>query len=185
MKKIVICTLLLLFAVSDIANGKGGNPVSNQDRDEEEIGNFDFLYFDEDGSNADFIIQESLMEEAFSHLGTRYRSGAKGPNAFDCSGFTSYVYKQQTNVFIGSCSRDQYAINQPITRDEIQCGDLVFFTSPRSGRGVGHVGIVVDVDPATHNFTFIHASSKNGVKLSSISEPSYARRYVGVRRVQL
>jgi cell wall-associated NlpC family hydrolase len=65
----------------------------------------------------------------------------------------------------------------------MQRGDLVFFTSPNSGRNVGHVGIVVDVDPITRTFNFIHASSKSGVKISNSSEGFYARRYVGVRRV--
>ena len=61
----------------------------------------------------------------------------------------------------------------------------MFFTSPRSGRKVGHVGIVVDFDPVTQDFTFIHASSVSGVKLSSSSESCYVKRYVGARRVQL
>lgn len=181
MKKVILSILLTLSSVSHIANGETRKPVPVPDRhEEEEVGDFDFLYGNGD---RDFDRLEMLIDEAFSHLGTRYRSGAKGPKAFDCSGFTSYVYKQQTDIFIGASSRDQYARNTPIRRDEIQCGDLVFFTSPRSGRNVGHVGIVVDVDPVTLDFTFIHASSKSGVKLSSSTESNYARRYVGARRV--
>lgn len=181
MKKVILSALLILFSMSDIANGETRKPVHATDQyEEEEIGNFDFIYGSDDQA---FDKMEMLMDEAFSHLGTRYRSGAKGPSAFDCSGFTSYVYKQQTDIFIGASSRDQYARNIPIRRDEIQCGDLVFFTSPNSGHNVGHVGIIVDVDPVTLEFTFIHASSKNGVKLSSSTEPNYAKRYIGVRRV--
>ena len=180
MKKVFLCALLLIFSMSEIANGKTDKPIQIQEPDEEEIGNFDFLYGNGD---QDFNMMEMLIEEAFSHIGTRYRSGAKGPSAFDCSGFTSYVYKQQTGIFVGASSRDQYARNTPIRRDEIQCGDLVFFTSPNSGHNVGHIGIVVDVDPVTHEFTFIHASSKNGVKLSSSTEPNYAKRYVCARRI--
>ena len=180
MKKVFLCALLLIFSMSEIANGKTDKPIQIQDPDEEEIGNFDFLYGEGD---LYFDTLEKLIDEAFSHLGTRYRSGAKGPSAFDCSGFTSYVYKQQTGIFVGASSRDQYARNTPIRRDEIQCGDLVFFTSPNSGHNVGHVGIVVDVDPVTLDFTFIHASSKSGVKLSSSTETNYAKRYVGARRI--
>ena len=180
MKKVFLCALFMIFYMSEIANGKTDKPIQIQDPDEEEIGNFDFLYGDGDQY---FDKLEMLIEEAFSHLGTRYRSGAKGPSAFDCSGFTSYVYKQQTGIFVGASSRDQYARNTPIRRDEIQCGDLVFFTSPNSGHNVGHVGIVVDVDPVTLDFTFIHASSKSGVKLSSSTETNYAKRYVGARRI--
>ena len=181
MKKVILSALLILFSMSEIANGETKKPVQAPDQyEEEEIGNFDFLYGDDAQG---FDQMEMLIEEALSHLGTRYRSGAKGPSAFDCSGFTSYVYKQQTGIFVGASSRDQYARNTPIRRDEIQCGDLVFFTSPHSGRNVGHVGIVVDVDPVTLEFTFIHASSTSGVKLSSSSDSNYAKRYVGARRI--
>jgi cell wall-associated NlpC family hydrolase len=65
----------------------------------------------------------------------------------------------------------------------MQRGDLVFFTSPGSGRSVGHVGIVVDVNPANNTFRFIHASSSDGVKISNSTDGFYARRFVGVRRV--
>ena len=185
MKKLFLCLLFVLLSTPDLVVGKGSLLSYNHDReeDEEEIGNFDFLYFSGETYDYDLISAENLMSEAFKHLGACYRSGSKGPSTFDCSGFTSYVYKQQTGIFIGSCSREQYAQNMPIKREELQCGDLVFFTSPRSGKNVGHVGIVVEVDPKTHQFSFIHASSSNGVKVSKSTESNYARRYVGCRRV--
>lgn len=195
-RKIILCTLLLLFASGEMVNGKvrkaskkntqKTTAVVEQER-VEEIDNFDFLYENgNDDLNVGYesMTVNSLLDEAMSHIGARYRSGSKGPNAFDCSGFTSYVYKQQANIFIGASSRDQYARNIPISRSQLQCGDLVFFTSPNSGHNVGHVGIVVDVDPITQDFTFIHASSRNGVKLSSSNESGYARRYIGARRIQ-
>jgi len=149
----------------------------------DEIDNYDFLYAEgDDGLNYNASFINSIMDEAMRHIGARYRSGSKGPSAFDCSGFTSYVFGRQ-NMQIGSSSRDQYARNTPISRSEMQRGDLVFFTSPGSGRGVGHVGIVVDVDPLTHTFNFIHASSSSGVKISNSSEGFYSSRYIGVRRV--
>ena len=129
------------------------------------------------------MLINNLVTEAYKHIGARYRYGSKGPNTFDCSGFTSYVYKQ-SNMNIGASSRDQYARNKPIKRSELQPGDLVFFTSPGSRKGVGHVGIVIDYDPVSEVFTFIHASTKAGVKISKSSEPNYTRRYVGARRVQ-
>ena len=151
---------------------------------EEEIDNFDFLYTGGETYNYDVIMMDNLMDEAVSHIGTPYRWGSKGPNTFDCSGFTSYVYRQEKNQFIGASSRDQYAQNIPIKREELQRGDLVFFTSPRNRRGVGHVGIVVDVDSVTNTFTFIHASTKDGVKISKSTDGYYTRRYVGARRVR-
>lgn len=124
----------------------------------------------------------TIMKEAFRHIGARYRSGGKGPKVFDCSGFTSYVFGR-SNYIIGHSSRDQYARNTPVKVSNMQRGDLVFFTSPRSGKNVGHVGIVVNVDPATKTFTFIHASTSEGVKVSSSTDGFYARKFVGVRRV--
>ena len=65
----------------------------------------------------------------------------------------------------------------------MQPGDLVFFTSPNSGRNVGHVGIIMEVDMLNDTFKFIHASSSGGVKISNSTDGNYERRYIGVRRV--
>jgi len=190
MKKVILSILVILLTSAGIVIGQSlsqlpDNELTSQYGEEEEIDNYDFLYTnDGETVNYDEIMMENLIDEALTHLGARYVWGSKGPKTFDCSGFTSYVYKQQNHQFIGASSRDQYARNTPITRNELQTGDLVFFTSPRSGRGVGHVGIVLDVDPVTHNFTFIHASTKDGVKISNINEGYYSRRYIGARRVQ-
>lgn len=193
-KKIVLCMLLIFIAAGDMAEGKVRQPVKKtaqtttvtQQERYEEIDNFDFLYenvTDDLNVGYDDLAINNLLEEAMSHLGARYRSGSKGPSAFDCSGFTSYVFKQLGSANIGSSSRDQYVRNVPVSRSEMQRGDLVFFTSPRSGRNVGHVGIVVDVDPDTNTFNFIHASSSGGVKVSKSTDGFYARRFIGVRRV--
>lgn len=124
-----------------------------------------------------------LMDEAMSHLGKRYSYGGKGPKTFDCSGFTSYVFRQLYGTEIGHSSSEQYARHSPIERSDMQPGDLVFFTSPRSGRQVGHVGIVVDYDTSTTDFRFIHASINEGIKISKSTDDYYDRRFVGVRRV--
>lgn len=192
MRKIFFCAFTLMcFAVgsaygqSEQSTDEIVNELLSYSDVDEEIGNFDFLYRN-NGESLDYdeLMTENIIDEAISHLGTRYVYGSKGPNSFDCSGFTSYVYKHQNNVWIGASSREQYAINQPIKRSEMQAGDLVFFTSPRSGRNVGHVGIVLDFDPITDTFTFIHASTKQGVKISKSTEGYYQKRYVGVRRVK-
>lgn len=190
MRKLFLCVLsTMFFTVGQVAAQEllpePTDSLPNYFDDDDEIGNYDFLYTDGgDNLNYDELMTENLIYEAISHLGARYVYGSKGPKTFDCSGFTSYVYKRQNNVFIGASSRDQYARNTPISRSELQSGDLVFFTSPHSGRNVGHVGIVVDVDPITDTFTFIHASTKQGVKISRSNESYYQRRYVGARRVK-
>lgn len=192
-RKIILCALLILFASGDIANGKVRKSAKRTAKTttvvqnhEEEIENFDFLYEGSDDLNLEYddMAINGLLDEAMSHIGARYRSGSKGPYAFDCSGFTSYVFRQLGAGNIGASSRDQYARNMPVSRNEMKRGDLVFFTSPRSGRNVGHVGIVVDVDPITNTFNFIHASTSDGVKISNSNDGFYARRFIGVRRVQ-
>lgn len=195
-RRIILCALIILFAIGDIANGKVRKStkkkaqhttvVANQQERYDEIDNYDFLYAGaNDDLNLDYDVAtiNCLLDEAVRHIGARYRSGSKGPNAFDCSGFTSYVYRQMGYDNIGASSRDQYARNIPVSRSEMQRGDLVFFTSPNSGRNVGHVGIVVDVDPITRSFNFIHASSSSGVKITNSNDGFYARRFIGVRRV--
>ena len=192
-RKIILCALLILFASGDIANGKVRKSAKRTAKTttvvqnhEEEIENFDFLYEGSDDLNLEYddMAINGLLDEAMSHIGARYRSGSKGPYAFDCSGFTSYVFRQLGAGNISASSRDQYARNMPVSRSEMKRGDLVFFTSPRSGRNVGHVGIVVDVDPITNTFNFIHASTSEGVKISNSNDGFYARRFIGVRRVQ-
>lgn len=123
---------------------------------------------------------DDMLKEAKKYMGTRYVHGAKGPNAFDCSGYTSYIYRQ-FGISISPSSRAQYTQGTTVDRKSLRKGDLVFFTSPRSGSNVGHVGIVYEVDPDGHNFKFIHASLK-GVKISDSKENYYSRRYVGAKR---
>lgn len=121
-----------------------------------------------------------LLKEAHRHIGKRYVHGAKGPSQFDCSGFSSYVYRQ-FGYSLSPSSRAQYTQGVAVDRKELRAGDLVFFTSARSGRNVGHVGIVVSADNETGAFRFIHASLK-GVKVSSC-EGYYRNRYIGARRI--
>ncbi|MDE6650644.1 MAG: C40 family peptidase [Muribaculaceae bacterium] len=122
-----------------------------------------------------------LLSEARSHLGKRYSRGSKGPNAFDCSGFSSYVYRQ-FGYSLSPSSRDQYNQGEKVDRKDLRKGDLVFFKGRSVKGGVGHVGIVVNADEKG-NFTFIHASTSRGITVSNCNEPYYASRYVGGKRV--
>ncbi len=108
------------------------------------------------------VIAENLTEFAATFLGRRYVWGATGPKNFDCSGFTSYVFRNQ-GIELPRTSRMQYTQGEKVDRSDLKAGDLMFFSSPRSGKGtVGHVGIVVSVDEETNAVTFIHASTKKG-----------------------
>ncbi len=122
-----------------------------------------------------------LLSEARSHLGKRYSRGSKGPKAFDCSGFSSYVYRQ-FGYSLSPSSRDQFNQGEKVDRKALRKGDLVFFKGRSTKGGVGHVGIVVDADE-NGNFSFIHAATSSGITVSNCNEPYYASRFVGGKRI--
>ena len=70
--------------------------------------------------------QYSVIYEAKKHLGKPYVWGATGPNTFDCSGFTSYVYRQALGIEIGRTTKDQIYSGREVSRSELQPGDLIF-----------------------------------------------------------
>lgn len=122
-----------------------------------------------------------LISEAKSHLGKKYRSGGKGPSAFDCSGFSSYVYRQ-FGFSLGASSRDQFKEGEKIDIKDLRTGDLVFFTGRNSKGGVGHVGIVVEADNEKGSFKFIHAATSGGIRIDT-NKGYYGGRYLGARRI--
>ncbi len=128
-------------------------------------------------------IAARLKEYAEQFLGTRYVWGATGPKGFDCSGFTGYVFKSE-GIELPRTSRMQYAQGEKVAMKEWQPGDLLFFSSRRSGKGkVGHVAMVVDVDD-DGSCTFIHASTKKGVVFQKFPDNAYySRNYIGAKRI--
>ncbi|WP_300726758.1 C40 family peptidase [uncultured Bacteroides sp.] len=130
------------------------------------------------------VTGNDIVEVAMKYIGVPYRSGRMNPKiGFDCSGFTTYVFKKE-NIQLTRSSRSQFTEGIEIAhRTELQKGDLVFFSGSRTSRTtIGHVGIVTDVNPETGVFSFIHAS-RSGIRISSSTEPYYAKRYVGARRI--
>ncbi|MBQ9285450.1 MAG: C40 family peptidase [Bacteroidaceae bacterium] len=129
-------------------------------------------------------IASDLIDVAKRHLGARYRRGSNGPSAFDCSGFTSYVFKR-LGITLKRSSREQVTQGEAImSKGELQPGDLVFFGhGGRRGKNVSHVGIVTDVDAENGLFSFIHASTSRGVRIDSSDDSYWAPRYVAARRL--
>ncbi|SFD43127.1 NlpC/P60 family protein [Clostridium uliginosum] len=79
---------------------------------------------------------QAILNEAYKHLGKAYVYGATGADNFDCSGFTEYVFNKAAGTDISRTTYSQINVGQPVSRDQLQPGDLVF---PHSG----HVGIYV------------------------------------------
>lgn len=140
------------------------------------------LIEDLDGEDNTAMLND-MIAYAKRFIGTRYVRGGKSPKGFDCSGFTSHVFKQ-FGYSLNASSSSQYGQGSKVERDEIAAGDLLFFTgrNSRSGR-VGHVAIAIDNDPATGEITFIHAAISGGIRIDRISAPYYSARYIGARRI--
>lgn len=132
------------------------------------------------------VTGHDIVKVAMKYIGVPYRSGRMNPKVgFDCSGFTTYVFKKE-NIQLTRSSRSQFTEGVEVNScTDLQKGDLVFFGGSRSSStSIGHVGIVTDVNPSTGTFSFIHAS-RTGIRISSSDEPYYAKRYVGARRILL
>ena len=117
--------------------------------------------------------------KAKSFLGVPYVWGATGPNKFDCSGFTQWVYRD-AGINIPRVSRDQARVGQFISYNNLQRGDMVFFDTKKHRTGlVSHVGIYLG------NGNFIHASSagKKVVIYNFNNKTFYKKRFLWGRRV--
>lgn len=132
--------------------------------------------------SADFAMIDDMLNYARKFMGVRYVRGGRSPKGFDCSGFTFYVYSQ-FGYTLSPSSSTQYTQGKQIKREEVQPGDLLFFTGrASSSRRVGHVAIAIDADPESGEITFIHAA-RTGIKIDKITSQYYAKRYLGARRV--
>lgn len=120
---------------------------------------------------------QEIADYALQFLGSRYVYGGSSPSGFDCSGFTSYIYKQ-FGYKINRSASDQLDNGTPVSRSELQPGDLVMFKKGGSSKRASHVGLYIG------NNQFIHAStSKVGVIISRMSDAYYTTGFVGGRRI--
>ena len=114
-----------------------------------------------------------LMIASAEWLGTPYAPGGTTKRGVDCSGLTCAIYKDVYNVQLSRRSADQLKKDcYRIRRSKLQEGDLVFFTTPGSGKKCGHVGIYLKGD------RFIHASTSRGVMVSSLNESFWDKHWL-------
>jgi cell wall-associated NlpC family hydrolase len=100
---------------------------------------------------------QKAVDTALAQVGDPYVWGAGGPDAFDCSGLTQYAYSA-AGVSLPHSSSSQSQMGTPVSRDQLQPGDLVFFYSP-----VSHVGMYIG------NGQMVHASTAGEpVKVASL-----------------
>ena len=116
-----------------------------------------------------------VVETAKSYIGSKYVYGASGPNSFDCSGFTSYIYKQ-FGVSLSRTAAGQYGNGTAVNRSDLQLGDLIMFGP--SASAINHVGIYIGGGRIVHA-----ANTSRGVTTDTINSGYYKNNYVGARRV--
>ena len=118
---------------------------------------------------------QAVLNLAYSKIGCPYVWGAEGPNSFDCSGFTSYVFRNAAGVSLPRTSSAQSGYGRTVSKSNLQPGDLVFFDTMDKGK-VSHVGMYIG------NNEFIHAAnSKKGVIKSTLTG-YYDKKFINARR---
>ena len=114
-----------------------------------------------------------IVNTGKKYIGTPYKWGGTTPKGFDCSGFVNYTIKKATGKTVPRTSTALYKKGTKISKSKLKKGDLLFFNT--SGRGVSHVAIYMG------NNKMIHAVSK-GVKVDTLSNSYWNKRYVGAKR---
>jgi len=124
---------------------------------------------DEDQPNGD------LIREALRQRGKPYIWGGASRRGFDCSGFMVYLFKIKRNIALPHSARGQSLLGKPVSRGSLQAGDLLFFSTYRSG--ISHVGMYLGEN------RFIHAAnSRKDVRIDSLTG-YYANRFRTARRL--
>ena len=124
--------------------------------------------------------QKLLLDAAFSYLGTPYRYEGITRKGMDCSGFVSTAFKS-IDIALSRSSQEMATQGKKVKLKNVKVGDLLFFKTLRNRKRISHVGMVVDVDG--DEVKFIHASSKRGVVISSLSEAYYKKAFRLAKRV--
>lgn len=115
-------------------------------------------------------LRSDIVKTAVKCKGSNYSYGGNGPKAFDCSGFTNYVYKQY-DIPLARSSRDQAKQGKKKSIKNVESGDLLFFGY--NGK-INHVGIFLD--RKGDQFRMIHASTSKGVIIEDISQSDYWKK---------
>jgi cell wall-associated NlpC family hydrolase len=123
-------------------------------------------------------IQEKIVMQVISYMGTPYKFGGNSRKGIDCSAFTQAIFNEAISLEIPRSTVYQKELGRGIEeKSELKFGDLIFFNT-RKRQIPGHVGIYL-----WDNF-FVHASTKNGVTISSLESGYYDKRFLYARRLE-
>ena len=120
------------------------------------------------------LTSDKLLQQYAAWEGTPHRTGGLSHKGIDCSGFVYLTYQQLLGMDLPRSANEQAAVGKKVQTRELRTGDLIFFKTGRRGR---HVGIYLDQG------RFIHASTTQGVTISSLSDPYWSRKYWKATRI--
>lgn len=121
-------------------------------------------------------LKSQIRDVSDDYLGARYKWGGTTPKGFDCSGYSQYVMNK-VGVTLNRTALTQLQDGVIIAKEDLQCGDLVFFSNT-GGRGFcSHVAIYIG------NGQIIHSGASTGVVIASLNSSYYVEHYLCARRV--
>lgn len=119
-------------------------------------------------------ILEKIYQQHHDWKDVPYRWGGLSRKGLDCSGLVYLIYRNQFGVELPRTTVGQVKRGRHVNRSSLRAGDLLFF---KTGKNLNHVGIYVE------NNQFLHVSTKKGVKISSLENSYWSKRYRQSRRV--
>jgi cell wall-associated NlpC family hydrolase len=122
----------------------------------------------------DHEVIHKLYQQVRDWKGVPYKYGGSSKKGVDCSGFVLETLRSKFQIKLPRNTYRQSRIGEPVLRDNLRAGDLVFF---RLGYNLRHVGIYLE------NNRFAHASTSKGVTLSNLNNSYWSKRYWKARRV--
>ncbi len=122
---------------------------------------------------------DNILTEAQTYLGTPYRYGGMTRNGIDCSAFVLSVFGAAAGLSLPRVAASQSQEGERVEKENLQKGDLIFFSH---GRRISHVGIVESVDE-NGEVKFIHAATSKGVMISSLNDSYWGPKYRFGKRI--
>ncbi|KNB62326.1 MULTISPECIES: C40 family peptidase [Chryseobacterium] len=122
---------------------------------------------------------DNILTEAQTYLGTPYRYGGTTRSGIDCSAFVLSVFGAAAGLTLPRVAASQSQEGEKVEKENLQKGDLIFFSH---GRRISHVGIVEEVTEEGE-IKFIHAATSKGVMISSLNDSYWGPKFRFAKRV--
>ena len=196
MRKYTTVKIWGVFILSTLLIGCGGNKKATYKRsavskaryeapERKEINRTEdagdeLIYLSEIKAEDENRLRYNIINNARRFEGTPYKYGGTTSKGMDCSGLVYTAFLEE-NISIPRVSRSIAEEGKRIKTDDVTPGDLLFFITGRRSKQINHVGLVVDVLPG--QILFIHASTSQGVIVSSLNEGYWNNAFKEARRI--